>query len=87
MNLIAGVLEVSPDFLMNGTIQDKAENSLSDNLNKFYHISTYPTAKAIKGVCFRVDLQAWIFVIVEGTFQKVVPVRLQTVVIQDCFYR
>ena len=30
LNRIAQVLEVSPDYLMNGTLEDKAEGSISD---------------------------------------------------------
>jgi transcriptional regulator with XRE-family HTH domain len=47
LNRIAKALEVSPDFLMNGTIQDKAENSLSDNdlLNQFRKVEKLPDDK------------------------------------------
>jgi hypothetical protein len=40
-------LEVSPDFLMNGTIEDKAENSLNDNdlLNQFRSVEKLPEDK------------------------------------------
>jgi len=31
LNRIAQVLDTSPDYLINGTLQDKAENSISDN--------------------------------------------------------
>lgn len=47
LNRIARALEVSPDFLMNGTIDDKAENSLSDNdlLNQFRRVEKLPEDK------------------------------------------
>jgi transcriptional regulator with XRE-family HTH domain len=47
LNRIAGVLEVSPDFLINGTIEDKAESSLSDNdlLNQFRKVEKLPDDK------------------------------------------
>lgn len=47
LNRIARALEVSPDFLMNGTIQDKAESSLSDNdlLNQFRKVEKLPDDK------------------------------------------
>ena len=31
LNRIAQSLDVSPDYLINGTLQDKAENSITDN--------------------------------------------------------
>ena len=47
LNRIAGVLEVSPDYLINGTIEDKAESSLSDNdlLNQFRKVEKLPDDK------------------------------------------
>jgi transcriptional regulator with XRE-family HTH domain len=47
LNRIARALEVSPDFLMNGTIEDKAENSLNDNdlLNQFRKVEKLPDDK------------------------------------------
>jgi hypothetical protein len=47
LNCIARALEVSPDFLMNGTIDDKAESSLSDNdlLNQFRRVEKLPEDK------------------------------------------
>ena len=47
LNRIAKALEVSPDFLMNGTIEDKAENSLNDNdlLNQFRKVEKLPDDK------------------------------------------
>lgn len=47
LNRIAKALEVSPDFLMNGTIEDKAENSLDDNdlLNQFRKVEKLPDDK------------------------------------------
>ena len=47
LNRIARALEVSPDFLMNGTIDDKAESSLSDNdlLNQFRKVEKLPEDK------------------------------------------
>lgn len=47
LNRIAGVLEVSPDYLINGTIEDKAESSLSDNdlLNQFRKVEKLPEDK------------------------------------------
>ena len=37
LNRIAQVLEVSPDYLINGTLEEKASNSISDQelLNQF----------------------------------------------------
>lgn len=47
LNRIAKALEVSPDFLMNGTIEDKAESSLNDNdlLNQFRKVEKLPDDK------------------------------------------
>jgi len=47
LNRIAQVLEVSPDFLINGTLQDKADNSISDQelLNQFKKVEKFPQDK------------------------------------------
>ena len=47
LNRIAGVLEVSPDYLINGTIEDKAVSSLNDNdlLNQFKKVEKLPEDK------------------------------------------
>lgn len=44
---IANALEVSPDFLLNGTIQDKAKNYIQDSelLLQFEKIEKLPEAK------------------------------------------
>lgn len=46
-NRIAKALEVSPDFLLNGTIQDKAKNNIQDDelLLLFEKIEKLPEAK------------------------------------------
>lgn len=46
-NRIAKALEVSPDFLLNGTIQDKAKNYIQDSelLLQFEKIEKLPQAK------------------------------------------
>ena len=47
LNHIFNALEVSPDFLMNRTIQNKTESSLSDNdlLNLFRKVEKLPDDK------------------------------------------
>jgi len=47
LNHIAEVLEISPDYLINGTIEDKAVNSLSDDdlLNQFRKVEKLPEDK------------------------------------------
>ncbi len=47
LNKIAQVLEVSPDFLMNGTLSDKANINLQDErlLNQFKKIEKMPENK------------------------------------------
>lgn len=40
------------------------------------NVSGSSAAKAVKSVCLRVDLQAGIFVIMEGAFQEVVAVGM-----------
>ncbi len=47
LNKLAKALEVSSDFLLNGTIQDKANNSLKDNelLIQFKKIEKLPNDK------------------------------------------
>lgn len=44
LNRIASALEVSPDYLMNGTLDDKAEGSLSDQelLRQFKKVEQMP---------------------------------------------
>ena len=44
LNRLAGALEVSPDFLMNGTMDDKAQNTISDQelLSQFKKIEQMP---------------------------------------------
>ena len=44
LNRLATALEVSPDFLMNGTLDDKAESSLSDQelLMQFKKVEQMP---------------------------------------------
>lgn len=44
LNRIALALEASPDFLINGTLQDKAENSIADTelLNQFRKVEKLP---------------------------------------------
>jgi len=47
LNRIAQVLEVSPDYLINGTLSDKAINSLSDTelLLQFQKVEKFPEDK------------------------------------------
>jgi transcriptional regulator with XRE-family HTH domain len=47
LNRIAKVLEVSPDFLMNGTLQDKSAEALEDEelLSQFRKIEKLPSDK------------------------------------------
>lgn len=44
LNRLASALEVSPDYLMNGTIDDKAQSSISDQelLTQFKRIEQMP---------------------------------------------
>lgn len=47
LNRLAQALDISPDFLINGTLQDKAENSISDSdlLNQFKKVEKLPEDK------------------------------------------
>ena len=47
LNRIAQVLEVSPDYLINGTLEDKANNSIADQelLNQFKKVEKFPKEK------------------------------------------
>jgi transcriptional regulator with XRE-family HTH domain len=47
LNRIAQALDVSPDYLINGTMQDKAENTISDNelLIMFKKVEKLPADK------------------------------------------
>jgi transcriptional regulator with XRE-family HTH domain len=47
INRIAQVLEVSPDYLMNGTLEDKATSNISDQelLSQFKKIEKFPQDK------------------------------------------
>lgn len=47
LNRIAQVLEVSPDYLINGTLEDKAKSSISDQelLNQFKKVEKFPEDK------------------------------------------
>lgn len=47
LNRIAQVLEVSPDYLINGTLEDKANSSISDQelLNQFKKVDKFPLEK------------------------------------------
>lgn len=47
INRIAQVLEVSPDYLMNGTLEDKAASNISDQelLSQFKKIEKFPQDK------------------------------------------
>ena len=47
LNRIAQVLEVSPDYLINGTLQDKADNSIIDQelLIQFKKVEKFPDDK------------------------------------------
>lgn len=47
LNRIAQALDVSPDYLINGTLQDKAENTISDNelLIMFKKVEKLPADK------------------------------------------
>jgi transcriptional regulator with XRE-family HTH domain len=47
LNRIAQILEVSPDYLINGTLEDKAANSISDQelLNQFKKTEKFPQDK------------------------------------------
>ena len=47
LNRLAQALDTSPDFLINGTLQDKAENSISDSdlLNQFKKVEKLPEDK------------------------------------------
>lgn len=47
LNRIAQALDTTPDFLINGTLQDKAENSISDTelLNQFRKVENLPDDK------------------------------------------
>ena len=47
LNKLASALEVTPDFLINGTLEDKAENIISDNelLVQFKKVDKLPAEK------------------------------------------
>jgi transcriptional regulator with XRE-family HTH domain len=47
LNRIAQALDTSPDYLINGTLQDKAESSISDTelLNQFRKVENLPEDK------------------------------------------
>jgi len=47
LSRIAGVLEVSPDYLINGTLDDKASKNISDQelLNQFKKVEKFPEDK------------------------------------------
>ncbi len=47
LNRLANALEVSPDFLMNGTLDDKAQNAISDQelLSQFKKIDQMPETR------------------------------------------
>ncbi len=47
LNRIAQVLEVSPDYLINGTLEDKANSSIVDQelLNQFKKVEKFPSDK------------------------------------------
>jgi len=47
LNRLAQALDVSPDYLINGTLEDKAENTISDNdlLIQFKRVEKLPQDK------------------------------------------
>lgn len=47
INRIAQVLEVSPDYLINGTLEDRAANGISDQelLSQFKKVEKFPQEK------------------------------------------
>ena len=65
LNRLAGALEQSPDYLMNGTLKEKAINGLMDEelLKQFKKIEQMPEAKKklllefIEAFVFKTDLQ------------------------------
>jgi transcriptional regulator with XRE-family HTH domain len=65
LNRIAKALEVSPDFLMNGTLQDKSADAIEDEelLMQFRKIEKLPSDKKkivkelIDAFIFKADLQ------------------------------
>jgi transcriptional regulator with XRE-family HTH domain len=65
LNRIAKVLDVSPDFLMNGTLKDKSIEALEDEelLMQFHKIEKLPSEKKkivkelIDAFIFKADLQ------------------------------
>lgn len=65
LNRIAKALEVSPDFLMNGTFQDKSAEAISDEelLSQFRKIEKLPSDKKkivkelLDAFIFKADLQ------------------------------
>lgn len=65
LNRIAQVLEVSPDWLMNGTLQDKAKETIEDEelLIQFRKIEKLPGEKKkivkelLEAFIFKADLQ------------------------------
>lgn len=65
LNRIAKVLEVSPDFLMNGTLHDKSAEAIEDEelLMQFHKIEKLPTDKKkivkelLEAFIFKADLQ------------------------------
>ena len=60
LNRLATALEVSPDYLMNGNLEDKAKSGLTDDilLNQFKKIERMPDNKKLLLVEF---LDAFIF--------------------------
>jgi transcriptional regulator with XRE-family HTH domain len=65
LNRIAKALEASPDFLMNGTLEDKSAEAISDEelLTQFRKIEKLPTDKKkiikelLDAFIFKADLQ------------------------------
>ena len=65
LNRIAKALEVSPDFLMNGTLQDKSAAAIEDEelLSQFRKIEKLPSDKKkivkelLEAFIFKADLQ------------------------------
>ena len=47
LNRIAQILEISPDYLINGTLENKAENSITDQelLNQFKKVEKFSDEK------------------------------------------
>ena len=65
LNRIAGALEVSPDYLLNGTMQDKSANAFSDEelLIQFRKVEKLPADKKrlvkefLDAFIFKADIQ------------------------------